>query len=248
MNVREEELEGGQPPTRLDREVEALVVLVAAGRSTRLPGEVPKQLLRLENLPVVSWAARGCEAAGGVVGVLPVHPPGMELEIAEALAMANLKKLLPGVEGGATRQESVARGVLALPEGPEVVLIHDAARPLVSPALVERVIAAAAARGAAIPVRPLMETVKEVAQEEVVRTLDRDRLFVSQTPQGFRRAILIEAIERGRQDGLDATDEAMLVEHLGRTVAVVPGEGRNMKITEPSDIALAEFYLQWGQI
>jgi len=244
MSVRQEDLEGAGHPPRLSRPVEALAVLVAAGRSTRLPGDLPKQLLPLAGRPVVVWAAGALCAAAGVVGILPVHPPGMGRELEEALASLESDKILPGVPGGASRQESVACGVRALPGGAEIVLVHDAVRPLVSPALVERVLEAAALHGAAAPVLPLHETVKEVAGRSVLRTLDRTRLVVAQTPQGFHREVLLRAIAKGEEEGIRATDEAMLVERLGVPVATVEGEARNLKVTVPEDLALAEFHLQ----
>ena len=237
-------MESTVPLARLSRSVDALVILVAAGRSKRLPGNLPKQLLHLEGLPVITWAARAFESASRVAGILPVHPPELELEVAEALAMGDLKKLLPGVPGGDTRQQSVANGLRALPPGPEVILVHDAARPLVSLDLIERVIEAAALHGAAVPILPITETVKEVVGKQIVQTLDRSSLYVAQTPQGFRREMLQEAIQSAVESGYFATDEASLVERMGQMVHTVPGERSNLKITIPEDLAVADTYLK----
>lgn len=244
MNLRPEDLESTSHPPRLAGPLEALAVLVAAGRSERLPGHLPKQLLPLAGLPLLVWAAKALDMAAGVVGILPVHPPGMGDRVERELSVLGSPKILPGVEGGETRQESVARGVQALPPAADLVLVHDAARPLASAALVERVLEAAAIHGAAVPVRPLSETIKEVEDDRVVRTLDRSRLVAVQTPQGFRRELLARAIFEARDLGVRATDEAALVERLGRPVATVPGEASNLKVTEPQDLELAEHYLR----
>lgn len=245
MNLRPEDLESAGHPPRLAGPVEALAVLVAAGSSERLPGYLPKQFLPLAGLPLLVWAAKALDAAEGVVGILPVHPPGLGDRVARELSVLGSPKILPGVEGGETRQDSVALGVHALPPSSDLVLVHDAARPLASAALVERVLVAAALHGAAVPVRPLHETIKEVEENRVVRTLDRDRLVAVQTPQGFRRELLLRAISEAAEQGVrGATDEAALVERLGRAVATVPGEARNLKVTEPEDLDLAEYYLR----
>ena len=136
-------------------------------------------------------------------------------------------------------------GLKQAPDGfAGVVLVHDAARPLVDVALVERVVREAAAEGAALPVLPLVDTVKRVRDGAVVETLDRGELAGAQTPQGFRYALLVEAYEAAFRDRVTLTDEAMAVERLGGTVRAVPGSARNRKITTPEDLAWAEGVLQ----
>jgi 2-C-methyl-D-erythritol 4-phosphate cytidylyltransferase len=125
----------------------------------------------------------------------------------------------------------------------DIVLIHDGARPLVTQELIERVVDAARETGAAVPAVPLDDTIKEAEKNRVVRTLDRSRLFRVQTPQGFALGLLQKALERAKAEGAEGTDEASLVERLGLPVALVPGDPRNIKITSPLDLTMAEAFL-----
>jgi len=148
------------------------------------------------------------------------------------------------VAGGATRQDSVRAGLEALPSAFDgIVLVHDAARALIEPALIASVVRAAAETGAAIPVLPLVDTIKRVRDGAVGETLDRSELAAAQTPQGVRRALLQEALDEAARKGITVTDEAMAVEHLGRRVAAVVGSPRNLKITTPHDLRWAELLL-----
>jgi 2-C-methyl-D-erythritol 4-phosphate cytidylyltransferase len=147
--------------------------------------------------------------------------------------------------GGAERSDSVASGLAALPETCALVLVHDAARPLVDRATIDGVVAAARRGDGAVPAVPLEDTLKEVAASAgpaplVTRTIPRERLWRAQTPQGFPRALLEQAHAGARRDQLPATDDAMLVERLGGTVRVVPGSVRNLKVTTEEDFRLAE--------
>jgi len=166
--------------------------------------------------------------------------PGAEVEAARALLLP-VRKLVAVVPGGERRQDSVREGMKRAAQGFDgVVLVHDAARPLVDVALVEVVAREAAGAGAALPVLPLVDTVKRVRDGLVVETLDRKELGAAQTPQGFLFPLLVEAYEAAFRDGVTVTDEAMAVERLGAPVRVVPGSPRNRKITTPEDLAWAE--------
>jgi 2-C-methyl-D-erythritol 4-phosphate cytidylyltransferase len=135
----------------------------------------------------------------------------------------------------------VRAGLDALPAGFDgVVLVHDAARPLVTVELVEAVVHAAQEHGAAIPVVPVADTIKEIGGGRVTATVDRERLAAAQTPQGFRREVLVRAYESAFADGIVLTDESMAVERLGLPVACVPGSPRNRKLTAADDLAWAE--------
>jgi 2-C-methyl-D-erythritol 4-phosphate cytidylyltransferase len=223
--------------------MQALAILVAAGRGERMGAERPKAFLELAGEPLLLRAARVFDAAPSVGHVVAVVPPA-EQDDAWAL-LAPLRKLRAVVPGGLRRQDSVLEGMKPVPDGFDgVVLVHDAARPLVDVALVERVAREAAACGAALPVLPLVDTVKRVRDGAVVETLDRSELAAAQTPQGFRFALLGEAYEAAFRDGVTITDEAMAVERLGAAVRAVPGSPRNRKITTPEDLAWAEGVLQ----
>jgi 2-C-methyl-D-erythritol 4-phosphate cytidylyltransferase len=151
--------------------------------------------------------------------------------------------------GGARRQDSVRLGLERLDPDCEIVVVHDAVRPLVSPALIDRLAEAADRDGAAVAGLPVTDTIKIVAPGRRVRsTPARDSLWAVQTPQAFRVALLREAHARGKKDGVEATDDAMLVERLGKTVAVLEGDPSNIKITTPEDLLLAEALLREGRV
>lgn len=218
---------------------QAVAILVAAGRGERMGQERPKAFLELAGEPLLLRAARAFEAAPSVGSLIAVVPEA-ETSAARAL-LAPLAKLRAVVPGGERRQDSVLAGLAQVPEGFEgVVLVHDAARPLVEVELVEAVTRRALATGAALPVLPLVDTVKRVRGGRVVETLDRSELGGAQTPQGFRIALLREALEAATRAGLELTDEAMAVERLGHAVDAVPGSKRNRKLTTPDDLAWAE--------
>jgi len=199
----------------------------------------PKAFLELAGQALVLRCARVFDAAPSVTGIVAVVP---EAEVAAARdLLAPVRKLRSVVPGGERRQDSVLEGLKQAPDGwGGVVLVHDAARPLVDVALVEAVAREAAATGAALPLLPVVDTVKRVRDGLVVETLDREELGVAQTPQGFRFPLLVEAYEAAFRDGLTVTDEAMAVERLGAPVRAVPGSPRNRKITTPEDLAWAE--------
>ncbi len=149
------------------------------------------------------------------------------------------------VPGGRSRQESVSEGLGAVPTSyGGLVAVHDGARPAVPPELIVRVVEAAA-DGGAIAALPVVETLKEVSEELLIRrTVDRDRFYRAQTPQCFPCGVLRRALERAREDGFQGTDEAALVERLGVPVRVVLGSEENLKVTTPQDLARAEYYLR----
>jgi 2-C-methyl-D-erythritol 4-phosphate cytidylyltransferase len=202
----------------------------------------PKAFLLLAGRPLLLRAAEAFEAAPEVGGIVAVVPPGDQREA--SVLLASLRKVTSVVPGGATRQESVRAGLAALPPGFDgIVLVHDAARALVGPALIASVARTAAEKGAAIPVLPLVDTIKRVRDGLLQETLDRSELAAAQTPQGVRRALLEEALDAALRDGITVTDEAMAVERLGRPVAAVVGSPRNLKITTPHDLRWAEMLL-----
>jgi 2-C-methyl-D-erythritol 4-phosphate cytidylyltransferase len=221
----------------------AMVILVAAGRGERMGADRPKAFLPLGGQALLLRSALAFEAAPSVAGVVGVVP-AQDLDAARGL-LAPVTKLLAVVPGGARRQDSVLEGLKQMPDGfAGVVLVHDAARPLVDVDLIERVADAAGEEGAALPVLPVADTVKRVREGRVVETLDRGELGAAQTPQGFRLELLVSAYEAAFRDRVTVTDEAMAVERLGTTVRAVAGSARNRKITTPEDLAWAESLLQ----
>jgi 2-C-methyl-D-erythritol 4-phosphate cytidylyltransferase len=211
------------------------VLIVAAGRGRRFGGA--KQFALLGGRPVIAWSIEAFARHPRVDQIVLVLPAGED--------GASFRSLDPKVgavvEGGARRQDSVRNGFGRIePDGADLILVHDGVRPLVDAALIDRVLAAAEAGGAAVPALAIEDTVKEVREDKIIRTLNRDNLIRTQTPQGFRYQLLKEAIVHARRTGYRGTDEASLVEHLGRIVIVVPGDPRNIKITRAEDLALAE--------
>ena len=213
-------------------------IIVAAGAGKRF-GE-PKQFAYVRAKPVLEWTLERFEAHPEVEAVVLVLPDEQDLKHYRM----RYGKILDIVRGGEKRQDSVWQGFrLLTAAAPEVVLVHDGARPLVGPDLISRVIAAARAVGAAVPVVPIEDTIKEVRDGRVAGTVDRTRLARAQTPQGFRYDVLKKALDAARRDRFYGTDEAALVERLGLAVAAVAGDPRNIKITTPLDIPIAEALL-----
>ncbi len=223
--------------------MQALAILVAAGRGERMGAGRPKAFLELAGEPLLLRAARAFEASASVTAIVAVVPRAELGRAREVLrGVAKLHALVPG---GDRRQDSVREGLKQAPEGfTGIVLVHDAARPLIDVALIESVARAAAETGAALPVLPVVDTVKRVCEGRVVATLAREELATAQTPQGFRLGLLVSAYEAAFRDGVTLTDEAMAVERLGAPVQVVAGSERNRKLTTPSDLAWAEGVLQ----
>ncbi len=210
-------------------------IIVAAGAGKRF-GEM-KQFSYLRGKPVLEWTLERFQAQAEVDAVVLVLPDEQDLKHYRM----RYAKIIDIVRGGERRQDSVWQGFRLLdPTAAEVVLVHDGARPLVGAELVSRVIAAARAEGAAVPVLPVEETIKEVQDGRVVRTVDRSRLARAQTPQGFRYDVLKKALEAARRDRFYGTDEAMLAERVGIAVSAVEGDPRNIKITTPVDLKIAE--------
>ena len=221
-----------------------LAVLVAAGRGERMGAPRPKAFLEIAGQPMLLRAARALVACPGV-DALVVVVPKEEVENGKRL-LEPVAKLRAVVSGGARRQDSVLEGMKQAPDGFDgIVLVHDAARPLLEPDLVAAVLAKARETGAALPVLPVADTLKRVGEDgAVIATVERGTLLAAQTPQGFRFSLLVRAYEAAFRDRVTLTDEAMAVERLGETVAAVPGSETNRKLTTPVDLAWAEGVLQ----
>ncbi len=218
--------------------MQTLAILVAAGRGERMGAGRPKAFLDLAGRPLLLRAASAFDDAPSVERIVVVVPRS-ETQTARAL-LAALRKPFAVVPGGERRQDSVRAGLAQAPPGFDgIVLVHDAARPLVDVPLIESVVHAAAEHGAAVPVLPVLDTVKRVRDGQVTETLDRSELGVAQTPQGFRLSLLAAAYDAAYGDGVTVTDEAMAVERLGHAVRVVPGSAANRKLTTPEDLAWA---------
>jgi len=240
--------------------MKVVVIIPAAGLGTRMApaasrAKTPsKQFTELDGTPILVHTLRKF-AASPLVGEIFVALRKDEiagfrerLEAADADQKTLLRKKVELVEGGEHRQHSVANALAAVSAAPDdVVLVHDAVRPLVTPEIIAEVIRGAEKFGAAIAGMPAVDTVKKVERTAdgalITATIPREHVVMAQTPQGFRYHVLKKAFDEAAADGFVGTDEASLVERSGHEVAVVMGSPRNIKITSPGDMELAEFYL-----
>lgn len=219
-------------------------IVPAAGRGERMGPGGPKALRALGGVPMLVHAVRSLAAARLVDAVVVAAPVDDVDAVRSLFADYRVDSDLEVVAGGATRQESVRLALDTLPSEVEIVLVHDAARPLAPPELADTVVRVVRnGAEAVVPSAPVADTIKEVdLAGRVVTTVDRGRLRAAQTPQGFSRDILARAHAEADPDA-PATDDAGLVERLGRTVVVVPGAEEAFKVTRPLDLALAETVL-----
>src|SRR6202050_4023410 len=226
-------------------------IIPAAGLGTRMGAEMPKQFLELDGTPLLIFTLRRLAASTAITDFFISTRADEVVSLEDKVAKAGLGRPARVVHGGDTRQQSVANALAQVDPSTEIVLVADAVRPFVTHAQIDRVIAEARARGAAILGVPAIDTVKEVKRaslpEDVVlitSTIPRERIVLAQTPQAFSYALLRDAFRKAQQDGVTASDESSLVERFGHHVFVVLGSERNLKITRPADMDLARFYLE----
>ncbi|HEY2351367.1 MAG TPA: 2-C-methyl-D-erythritol 4-phosphate cytidylyltransferase [Candidatus Acidoferrum sp.] len=226
-------------------------ILPASGLGTRMGAETPKQFLELDGTPIVIHSLRRMASCPLVTDMIVATRADVLESLQATIHAENFSQTVRVVRGGDSRQESVAQALKEVPEDVEIVLVHDAVRPFVTVEQITRVIDEARKCQAAILGIPAMDTVKEVKRASlpedvalITGTIPRERVVLAQTPQAFSAKLLREAFARAEADGVNASDEAGLVERMGRDVHVVLGSERNIKITRPSDMELARFYLE----
>jgi 2-C-methyl-D-erythritol 4-phosphate cytidylyltransferase len=222
--------------------VEFAAVLVMAGTGSRLGAMVPKAFVALGGKPMWRYAAETIASMPSCRAIVFVAPQD-RIEDVRAMWKPDERCLARYVGGGERRQDSVRLGLAAVPPDVAVVAIHDAARPFVDAATVEKAVAEAARTGAALVAVPARDTIKRVSQGRVAETLDRSALWQAQTPQCFRLDLVRRAHEAALTSGWEVTDDCALLERLGHTVAVVQGGAWNFKITDQDDLAAAEALL-----
>lgn len=219
-------------------------IIAAAGAGRRMKSDRPKQLLTLDNTPILIYTIRKFDMCRLINRILVAAPQESVEEVRKLVAGAGFSKPVLVVQGGARRQDSVAIAMQHLGPDTTIVAVHDAVRPFVKVQEIEAVIVAAHKSGAAVLAIPIVDTVKQIRRDLIDSTLTREHLVLAQTPQVFRIEVLREAFERAKRDEYYGTDESSLVERLGLPVAVVRGSESNIKITRPGDLALAGFLLQ----
>ena len=223
-----------------------VAIIAAAGQGQRLGGKRAKQFLEIAGTPIIMHTLKPFEQCAAIHEIIVVLPAS---DTAGFLALAGkygLRKLARVVPGGATRTESVWRGLQAVRAATaEIIAVHDGVRPFITPEEIKQTIAAAEQSGAAILTAPVIDTIKEVKNERVARTPRRSDLRRALTPQCFRYALLRRAYEHLTEANTEeVTDDSALVERLGATITIVEGDPCNIKITRPEDIALAEILLK----
>ncbi|HVY54973.1 MAG TPA: 2-C-methyl-D-erythritol 4-phosphate cytidylyltransferase [Thermodesulfobacteriota bacterium] len=226
--------------------IRASAVIAAAGQGKRFGDGLPKQLLPLLGKPVLAYSVETFSKSDfidEIILVVPAdHADTVKSEIADRISA---HKIIRISAGGPERQDSVLNGFNSLTGKPDIVVVHDGARPLVSLELLEEVISEAAACGGAIAALPSGDTVKKSSPEmHVERTIPRDSLWFAQTPQAFRYDVLKDALSAASRDGFLGTDESQLVERTGLSVKLVKGSPYNIKITTPEDLRLGELILK----
>jgi 2-C-methyl-D-erythritol 4-phosphate cytidylyltransferase len=226
-----------------------VAIIPAAGEGRRMGGTVEKQFLHLQGIPVLAHTLGVFDKSPKVDGVVLVVAPQQRQALKEhVLGPYPCRKLLGVVDGDSERQGSVARGLEAVPGDTELIVIHDGVRPLVSLDLLGAVLKAANDHGAALAAMPAGDTVKRAKKEVVVETVERETIWLAQTPQAFQASILRLAYEKASRDKLMVTDDAALVERLGVSVHLVPGSPENIKVTTPTDLIIAEALLAQREV
>ncbi len=219
---------------------QSIAIVVAGGSGKRFGGETPKQFLPLAEQPLLLWTLQAFQQAACIDAFCVVVPQPDVATVQAWRATHDLDKMQWVVAGGVERQDSTYCGLKAIPSC-DVVLVHDGARPLLSPQLIADVVKAAHSKGAVVPGIQVHETLKKISSKgHIITTVDRNNYATIQTPQGFRYPMLMEAFQEAQADNFYGTDEAMLIERMGFPVSLVEGQRENIKVTTPQDMELAE--------
>jgi len=218
------------------------VIVPCAGLGRRLGGKKP--FIPILGKPLFIWTLSALSRVSEVSDIVPVFSESdMEraLKLIEQYSVPKIKRI---AKGGPERQDSVRNGLSSISNDTEIVLIHDGARPCIEEEVIYSVIRGLKGFDGAIAAVPIKDTIKEASEELVIKTLNRDRLWAAQTPQGFLRDTIIRAYERAEGEGFSSTDDSSLVERYGGKIKIVMGSYCNIKVTTPEDIAIAEFFLK----
>lgn len=223
-----------------------MALVPAAGRGLRMGGHIPKQFLTLGGRPILAQSLTALQASPVIHEIILAVPQSeRQYCLDHIVATGEFPKITKVVPGGEQRQDSVRHALAEVDPETEIVLVHDAVRPFLTVTMIREVVEAAVEHGAAIIALPMRDTVKYVGDGKVIeRTVDRRPLWLAQTPQAFRREWLEEGHRKALLGGVHATDDAHLVELLGKPVVVVEGSGENIKVTRPEDLVIGEAILR----
>lgn len=228
--------------------MQVAALIAASGQGQRMGGEIKKQYLMLEGIPILARSLDIFIRHRAVSQILVIVPPGDTVFAHDTIKpFCSLEKII-FVEGGKRRQDSIFQGLQAVSLGVEMVCIHDGVRPFLKSDLFETLLEAASRWGAAVPVVPVTDTLKEISISGTIsRTISRETVRRAQTPQVFRRDLIIEAYRKAQILGVEATDDAYLLELLGEKICAVAGSPANIKITHPLDLLFAETLIKRGR-
>ncbi len=226
---------------QLDCKVSALVV--AAGSGKRMGAEVPKQYLPIYGKPLVVHTLERIALCKSIDEIVVVVPEGDERKMEEYIEKWRVDKIEHIVAGGPRRQDSVFRGLKKVSENVEIVIVHDGVRPLISVSKICELIVAVREYGAAVLAVPLNDTIKICRNNWIEKTLDRKDVWRVQTPQGFKKELIVRGYEKAFEEKIDVTDDASLIERLNHPVRILRGEDTNIKITTSEDLRLAELII-----
>jgi len=216
-------------------------IIAAGGRGERMGGELPKQFIEIKKKPLLAYTIENfekCKLIDEIILVVPEEYVG--LCSYQVVDVFNFRKIRKIISGGKERQDSVYKALLSLPGNTDIVTIHDGVRPFISPEKIIKSIEMCKQDKAVILALPINETVKRVEDGNVITTLDREKLWIAQTPQTFEYKLILEAYKKAEQDDFVGTDDSSLVERMGVKVRILEGDYENIKITTPEDLVLAE--------
>ena len=219
-------------------------VIVAAGNSKRMDDGIDKLAVELNGKPLLAWTISRFESSEIIDEIIVVTREDEIEKVKELTLSEGFRKVSSIIKGGAFRQQSTQNGLNATSDDSTVVLVHDGARPLIRTSDIERIAESAEENGAALLALPSKESVKEVHDGRVTKTLPRESIWLAQTPQGFRKELLQKALSDAEKEGYVGTDEASLVERIGEEVVVVEGHSSNIKVTVSSDIEVVRSLLE----
>ena len=220
-------------------------IIAAGGRGVRMAASINKQFLEINNKPIIAHSIEKFYLSSLIDKIIIVVPEDWIKFVSQSIVNKyNFSKVDKIIKGGNTRQESIFVGLKELGKKDSVVVIHDAVRPLIDSLILDRVVEKGKETGAAIVAVRAYDTIKRVNKSLIENTLNRELIWFAQTPQVFHKEIILKAYQRAADDNIMATDDSSLVERIGYPVQVIEGSYSNIKITKPSDLNLAEFYLK----